>query len=160
MDEDELKRAVGPHNLEKETVPVMAWSMMQVGGGKVSIKLMPAEEDKGFGLGLLAFVNTTRVETGASPSSESYWQATRKLLGVGPWPNKSQINNLKSKLGRYTGGFETYSSDNKKKKSWYASEERASAVRSIAHNAILLPCNTMQYHAMPCNSINSQHSSH
>ena len=129
MDEDELKRAVGPHNLEKETVPVMAWSMVQVGGGKVAIKLMPAEEDKGFGLGLLAFVNTTRVETGASPSSESYWQATRKLLGVGPWPNKSQINNLKSKLGRYSGGFETYSSDNKKKKSWYASEERASAVR-------------------------------
>ena len=46
MDEDELKRAVGPHNLEKETVPVMAWSMMQVGGGKVSIKLMPAEDTR------------------------------------------------------------------------------------------------------------------
>ena len=44
MDEDELKRAVGPHNLEKETVPVMAWSMVQVVGGKVAIKLMPAEE--------------------------------------------------------------------------------------------------------------------
>ena len=38
MDEDELKRAVGPHNLEKETVPVMAWSMVQVGGGNLCLQ--------------------------------------------------------------------------------------------------------------------------
>ena len=129
MDEAELRKTVGPHNLEKETVPVTAWSLEQQGGGKMLIKLTPPEENKGYGLGVLAFVNSTRAEGGALPSSASYWKATRDLTAVGPWPNKSQINNLKSKLGRYTGGFETYAANNKKKKSWYTVEEQAPATR-------------------------------
>ena len=138
MDEEELKRLVGPHNLEKETVPVMAWSLEIQGGGKLQVKMTPMEENKGFGLGILAFVNATRADGVARPSSASYWKATRELTAVGPWPNKSQINNLKSKLGRYTGGLETYSAGNKKKKSWYAVEEQASSVRGGERGFFLL----------------------
>ena len=123
MDVEELEKAVGQHNINKETIPVLAFPLEDENGKKLKVPIMPTEDDKGYGLGLLAFINATRAEGEARPSPTSYWKATRSLSAVGLWPNKSLSSNLLSKIGRYGGGMETYSAPNKKKRSWYKVEE-------------------------------------
>ena len=131
---EELQRDVGQHNMAKESIPVLAFPLTNAGGEKMRIKITPMEDNKGFGLGIMAFINATRAGGTLRPTSTSYWKATRELAAIGLWPNKSQLNNVKSKIGRYTGGLETYASGNKKKKSWYKVEEVTVAVRTGGFN--------------------------
>ena len=110
-------------NIEKDTIPVIGIGLLSEDGTPVKLQLRLLEQDTGFGLGVFGFLNSTAVEdsgpAGPLPSPEEYWLATRGLLTVGHWINKSKPANLVAKLGRYKGGVSTYPSDNHKKKSWF-----------------------------------------
>ena len=121
---EDLKKTVGVQNVDKSSVPVLAFNLTDPAGKKLKVQITPTEEDKGYGLQVMAFLNTTRVEGSTEgPSSAEYRKATRELAAVGLWPNKSVPSNLRSKLGRYNGGTETYSAENRKKTSWYKMQE-------------------------------------
>ena len=126
MNIQELQKEIGSHNLEKPSIPVLAFNLQDPAGEKLKVQIIPTEEDKGYGLNLLAFIDGTRVEGNAvGPTPKAYRKATRKLLSVGLWPNNSRTNNLMNKLGRYQGGLSTYDPANKKKASWYKIDSSA-----------------------------------
>ena len=119
-----LQKEIGSHNLEKPSIPVLAFNLKDPAGEKLKVQITPTEEAKGYGLNLLAFIEGTRVEGNeVDPTPEAYRKATRELSSVGLWPNNSQIRNLRKKLRSYQGGLSTYSPANKKKASWYKIED-------------------------------------
>lgn len=114
---------MGAHNEAKDSIPVLAVRLMTGAGEQVRLEMRPLEQDPGFGLGVLAFLNATAVEgfgpTGPLPTAGDYCAATQALLRTGLWVNKSDPSNLATKLGKYKGGTSTYPSNNHKKVSWF-----------------------------------------
>ena len=133
---------VGPVNLEKESVPCMAARLKDQASGKpLKARAMPLEDDKGYGVHLLAMIDATLVE-GYGPGGPmidpgEYRRATRKLCSTGLWPNNSNPSNLMSKLAKYKGGTSTYTADNLKKVSWYAMAEVAAASNTGEHSCVI-----------------------
>ena len=122
-------------NLDKESVPCMAARLKDPTSGKpLKAKARPLEDNKGYGLHMMALIDATLVDgygpRGPMINPDEYRKATRKLCSTGLWPNNSNPSNLLSKLTKYNGGTSTYTADNLKKASWYAMEEVATATNT------------------------------
>ena len=50
MTVEELKQAVGVQNVDKSSVPVLAFNLKDPAGEKLKVHITPTEENKGFGL--------------------------------------------------------------------------------------------------------------
>ena len=107
-------------NLDKESVPCMAARLKDPASGKpLKAKATPLEDNKGYGLHMLAMIDTTLV-VGYGPGGPmndpvEYRKATQKLCSTGLWPNNSNPSNLSAKLTKYNRGTSTYTADNLKK---------------------------------------------